>query len=453
MAASRAEIAAVRFGYGFRPGEDGPANAGALMASLAPGAAFDAIGGPSLDERIAQFRRFETLRKANKNNANRPKMEAVRKRIKARHQADIRARTMASVISPHGFFERLAWFWSDHFSLSGKGLIGKVVAGRYEADAIRPYLAGPFRRLLRAAATHPAMLHYLDQDRAMGPASAAGRRRGRGLNENLAREVIELHTLGVGAAYDQDDVRQFAELLTGIGVDRNSGLTTFRPGQAEPGAEQVLGESYGGGAARLADIYAALDDLAAHPATARHIARKLATHFVADEPSAALVSHMELAFKDSDGDLSMVYAAMLAHEESWARFGEKVRQPFDFTVAALRASGPQPDEIAALRDAKEGFPGLMRPLQRMGQAPMNPPGPQGWPEDAASWITPQGLAARIDWASRLGRAVAARRDPREFLSTALGGIAGRETRFAATNAAERWEGIALVLASPEFNRR
>lgn len=452
VSVSRQTIAAIRFGYGFRPGEAPPRDAGDLLATLNPGAGFPAAPGPSMAERVGDYAEFARLRKKNRNDANRPAMMKIRKFVRNRFRRDIRERLLVPVFSPYGFYERLAWFWGDHFAVHGRALIGKSMAPLFETEAIRPFLAGPFRLLLRAAATHPAMVHYLDQDGSIGPDSPAGRKMKMGLNENLAREIIELHTLGVDAAYSQNDVRQFAELLTGLGFDRTDGEQLFRARRAEPGPETVLGVTYGGGAARMADIYRALDDLAAHPATARHIARKLAVHFVSDTPSEGLISHLEAAFRRTDGDLTAVYAALLDHDESWQEFGSKVRQPFDFFVASLRAVGPGDGIVQAIRRQKGGMP-VVPLLRRLGQSPYDPPGPHGWPEAAEDWITPQGLAARIEWLSRLSRRAAPGFDPRDFVQGALGDAASKHTIFAAGAAAERWEGLALVMASPEFNRR
>jgi uncharacterized protein (DUF1800 family) len=216
----------------------------------------------------------------------------------------------------------------------------------------------------------------------------------------------------------------------------------------------VLGKDYGGGREpRIEDIYRALDDLAAHPATARHIATKLARYFTADDPSASLIAGLETAFLQSDGDLPTVYAALLDHPDSWSSFGQKVKQPFDFVVSSLRAIGPDDEEIALFQQGKDQSTRPERPLSRMNQMPFQPPGPQGWPVAAEAWITAQGLSERIDWASRLARHAEPRIDPRDFLETTLGEHVSDETTFAATRAAERWEGIALVLASPEFNRQ
>lgn len=453
MAPSTQSIAAVRFGYGFRPGETPPADAGAVLASLAPGAAFAPLhGGEPLRARLAVYQALRDGRQsAKKRNMEVP--ADLKQRFRSIFLKDVVERFATPVASPHGFFERLAWFWTDHFAVDAKTQLGKTICGRLEVEAIRPHLAGRFGDLLFAAATHPAMLHFLDQDRSVGPKSPMGLRKRAGLNENLAREIIELHSLGVGAPYDQEDVRQFAELLTGLSFDRETGAATFRTMQAEPGAEVVLGKTYGGPRARVSDIRDAIEDLAVHPATARHIALKLATHFTSDAPPDALVGHMEAAFARTKGDLSAVYAAMLEHPASWETFGRKVKQPFDFIVSTLRAAGVTDREMAAVVDLDKRRLRLMKTVREMNQMPFRPPGPQGWPEEAEAWITPQGLTARIEWASRLGREMEARLDPRDLLTAALGDLASDETSFAARKAEARWEGLAFVFASPEFNRR
>ena len=449
---SRETIAAIRFGYGLRPGEAPPADADALMAQLSAGPAFVPPFVAEADL-LESFRGFEALRSDKSEVAGRQDaLRTFRRQIRQGFARAQRDRAIAPIFSPYGFHERLAWFWSGHFAVAGKNLPASALAPRMEAEAIRPHLAGPFHLLLRAAATHPAMVVYLDQTNSIGPNSPAARGRG-GLNENLAREIIELHTLGVGAGYTQQDVRQFAELLTGLTYDLATGRPDFVPRRAEPGQELILGRLYGGAGPDIRDVHAVLDDLAAHPATVKRLCAKLAAHFVADDPPESLVAAMEAAWRRSDGNLSEVYAAMLDHDESWSRFGEKVKQPFDFVASSWRAVGATAEEIEALHMGSRPRAFLANPFARLNHEPYNPPGPQGWPEAAEAWITPQGLSARIEWVSYLAREVAPRRDPRALLAEALPGVAGEATTFAVTNAAERWEGIALALVSPEFNRR
>jgi uncharacterized protein (DUF1800 family) len=350
--------------------------------------------------------------------------------------------------------ERLVGFWADHFTAQGKAGLLRWSATPYVEEAIRPHVTGRFADLLLAATTSPLMLHYLDQYRSYGPNSQRATQRGGrdGLNENLAREVLELHTLGVGAPYDQADVRALALLFTGLSYQPEQGFV-FRKPMAEPGLHEVLGVSYGGAQARLQDIQAALHDLARHPATARHIAGKLAVHFVADNPPEDLVAMLEARFLATDGDLLQVTAALLEHPAAWAPDLRNVRPPFDLMCAAARAMALPPDRFAGLNENALARL-LRRPLEEMGQPWEAPPGPDGWPEEDTRWITPQGLAGRLRWAIGWPATVLdALPDPRDFASVALGTRLPEAVRFAAMAAENRAEGVGLILASPAFQRR
>ena len=350
------------------------------------------------------------------------------------------------------FRERLQWFWANHFTARSKSRYLQSAHAGYEAEAIRPYVTGRFAELLKSAVTHPFMLVYLDQTSSVGPNSPRGLKSGRGLNENLAREVLELHTLGVGAAYSQADVTEFAELLTGLSFNYRAG-GFFEPERAEPGAEVVLGQSYGGGDASLDHIHAALDDLARRPETARHICSKLAQYFVADSPDADLVAHMTAAYERSDGHLAEVYAAMLEHPAAWRDFGAKVKWPFDLVASSCRAVGFTREKIEAA-GASRMLKLVRRSLQFMGQQYQEAPGPDGWPDRAEAWVHPHGLAARISWGMELARRFPGRApNPRHFVREALGDVAGSRLIWAAGVAESRDEGVGVVLSSAEFNRR
>jgi len=343
-------------------------------------------------------------------------------------------------------------FWADHFTVVGKNNDNDWApyVSSYVEDAIRPHVAGRFPDMLVAVTTHPMMLHYLDQDRSMGPESVAGQQRGKGLNENLARELLELHTLGVGGPYSQDDVRELAELLTGLTLD--GGAMVFRPRWAEPGPETVLGRIYPERPA-LEPIEAALNDLALHVTTAEHIARKLAVHFVADEPDPDLVAALRGAYMDSGGDLAEVTETLLSHPAAWAPERRKVRQPVEFLAASLRALGVGGEWITG-REPKETDELFLAPMAEMGQPWQQAGGPNGWPEEAEAWVTPQGVAARINWAmTRPERLVAELPDPRVFVETALGPNVSEAVATAAHAAERPDEGVGLVLASAEFQRR
>ncbi|MBW4981038.1 DUF1800 domain-containing protein [Mameliella sp. CS4] len=346
--------------------------------------------------------------------------------------------------------ERLESFWADHFTARGKANVMIQAGSPYVESAIRPHLAGRFEDMLIAVTTHPLMLHYLDQHASAGPNSPQALKYPgkKGLNENLAREVLELHTLGVDGPYTQTDVRQLAELLTGLAFTAEGG-TDFRRPLAEPGAETVLGKNYGGDhPARLEDIHAALRDLARHPVTARHVAGKLAVHFVADTPEAELVSAMETAWLDTNGDLMAVYRAMLDHPAAWDPRPANAKQPLDFIASACRALDVPQDMLR-----KRVGIALIQPMRLMGQVWQQPPGPDGLPEADDAWLTPQGLAARLQWGFAMPQALlGALPDPRDFVETALGSRAPAEVRFAAGAAETRADGIGVVLASPAFQR-
>jgi len=353
-----------------------------------------------------------------------------------------------AALSEHGFKERLVAFWSDHFTVSGKNQRLLMALGAYLDEAIRPNVAGSFADILKAVVTHPGMLFYLDQVSSFGPNSAVGQRGNRGLNENLAREVLELHTMGVDGSYTQEDVRQFAELLTGLRVN-NSGFY-YDKRTAEPGAEQILGKSYGdrGG---LNDVLAFLDDLAVHPDTATHIARKLAVHFIAENPPDDLVDAIAKTYRETNGNLMAVYNTLLEHPASAAPMGAKVKWPTEYVISTLRALNLA-EEFAEMRP-REVRNAIHSPMQAMGMNLFRPAGPDGWSEAAADWITPPTLAARIEWAIEVAKTYGQTIDPRKLLIEVLGDNTSNELQVAVAGAESKWEGVALLLVSPEFNRR
>lgn len=354
--------------------------------------------------------------------------------------------------TPDGLRERLAFFWSDHFTARGKTGVFKHGTGPYVEGAIRPHIADRFSDMLRAVVTAPLMLHYLDQWPAMRPSSVADLEQpleSAGINENLARELLELHTLGVDGPYGQSDVEQLAQLLTGMGFRPKDGFL-FRPDYAEPGSETVLGKSYGGGdPARVDEVFALLDDLATHPATAQHLSRKLAVHFIADNPDPELVEAMAAGWRETGGDLPSVYSIMLEHPSAWDGPGN-VKQPIDFIGSALRALALERLPVDNPRRMMVLFG---EPMQLMGQPWEEPDGPDGWPEADIDWITAQRLAGRLQWALTAPLLLQPNLpDPRDFVRTALGGRAPEVLLFAANGAEGRREGIALILSAPAFQR-
>lgn len=454
------ETAAIRFGTGLSPLYGPPVSVDAmlggvrgldLMAKLYPVAGFSQI-----DAVLPDYNAARRLRRKQPNSAAGKTAETtentLRTSLRAGADAALKVALVRSVATPQGFGERLARFWADHFTVVGKkGLFRYAVSGFVE-DAIRPHVSGRFADMLSAATLHPMMLLYLDQVNSAGPNSMAARKRQDGLNENLAREVLELHSLGVTGPYSQHDVYELARLLAGASYRTGRGFV-FSKGRGEPGVKTVLGLPYGDGWAEPDDIKLFLENLALHPGTARHLAHKLAVHFIGPTPDPVMVENMATAYLAHSGDLMALYRTMLDHPSAWQVGDEKAKPPFDFMVSSLRALGVAPAPVLGL-DRKSARTYITSPLAVMGQPWQRPNGPDGWPETLEDWITPQGLAGRIQWAMTVPRALQpALPDPREFVDVALADRASPALQFAAQNAETTWEGVGLVLASPEFQRR
>lgn len=450
------QLAAIRLGFGLSPRLVGPADPVGVAASVAGSApAGDIVAVDRVREMQLELRRLLLAsRQGGKTEAK--AYRSFRRGMNDRYLGAIVDRFARIMDDPSGFGERLVAFWSSHFAVRGGAPHANLMTAALVDEAIRPHLSGRFADMMFAAETHPAMLVYLDQVRSVGPNSAMARRnadKAMGLNENLAREMIELHSLGVGAAYTQQDVEALARLLTGLTYNAKR-PEIFRPAQAEPGADTVLGRSYGtGDRATLDDIRSVIEDLASHEATARHIARKLAIHFIADDPPQSVMDRLAAVFRDTGGDLGAINLALAEAPELNTHYRQKLRQPHEFLAASLRSLGLTGDDIRGL-SRKQIRQTLLNPMAVMGQPWARPNGPDGWPEEAEAWGTPQGLAMRINWAMRQPSRLAQRLpDPRDFLVTALGEAASEPLRWAVPRAESRSQGIALVLASADFNRR
>lgn len=453
------ELADIRFGCGLSPDVAPPSSPQVMLDGVwAPDTMaqkFPIDGFNTLRVRLSKASKLrKQYRKSTDKVGVRAQIQSLGKESAAEGNRNFVQMLLRWVHTDAGFQERLVTFWTDHFTARGKNPILRDAAAPYVEEAIRPNISGSFADMLIATTTHPLMLHFLDQGFSIGPASttATKAKKLKGLNENLAREVMELHTLGVGGPYTQADVRQLAELFTGLSLV-NKSVFRFRADFAEPGDETILGKTYGGDPPSLEPIQEALRDLATHPATARHIAQKLAVHFVSDTPDPALVQHIEGRFNDTGGNLMSVYAALLEHPSSWEARLENVKPPFDFIASSSRALALQQQQFDALT-AKRVRRLLQIPLKLMGQPWLRPNGPDGWAEEDAAWVTPQGVSTRLRWAlsapQRLRRDLP---DPRLFVTTALGSFAPPSVRFAAESAESQSDAIGLVLASPAFQRR
>lgn len=356
---------------------------------------------------------------------------------------EVKARFDAAASAEIGFVERLVWFWSNHFCVSADKVPN--LAGGYEREAIRPHVLGRFADMLQAVESHPAMLFYLDNAASIGPNSTAGINRSRGLNENLAREIMELHTLGVRSGYTQEDVTRFANVLTGWTIlpiadnPEHGGEFVFNRRLHEPGPQTIIGKTYADGGVEQGR--AVLKDLARHPATADHIARKLAVHFVADQPPPALVAKLAKAFRDTDGDLKEVSRTLVTAEEAWDAPRTKLKRPGEWRIAGLRAVGAKQPDV----------PRVLPSLALLGESLWRPPSPKGFSDENGAWF--DALAVRLDIANVFAVRQADRMDPQTMVDETLGPLASNETRQTVARAESRPQAFALLLMSPEFLRR
>lgn len=355
--------------------------------------------------------------------------------------AEIDARIQRYAGVPVGFVERLVLFWSNHFSVGTKSTELTATVGALEREAIRPNVCGTFADMLLAVTRHPAMLMYLDNNTSLGPNSELGQKFSRGLNENLAREILELHALGVDGGYTQADVTAFARILTGwmVSPATGSGGFKFDPRRHEPGDHTVLGKVYPAGGVEQAE--AVLADLARNPATARHVARKLAIYFVSDDPPADLVARLERVFLDTGGDLRAMSRALVVAPQSWEAPVTKLRLPQEFVIAAWRL-------IGRTGDPRE----FAMQIRSLGQPVWNPPGPNGYPATNDAWVSPKGIMGRLAIADRIARGLR-QGDPASLLAAAFGEAATPATRRAVLSAESRSQAVAILLMAPEFQWR
>jgi uncharacterized protein (DUF1800 family) len=479
----QSEIAVLRFGLGARPGElTAAGDPRAWLLAQIKGAVPLAGNTPlAPSEQIfaailaAREERQEIKREAPGSAAD-PKGAAaaafnpVRDAYLPHYRAQVLARAQSAALTSRPFAERLVHFWTNHFAVSAdKGAVFGI-AGALENEAVRPHVNGRFIDLLTAVEQHPAMIAFLDNQYSVGKdsdlAELAGRRDARrasmgqmdqpdkpkrqfGINENLAREILELHTLGVNGGYSQADVTTFAQIITGWSIGGGKGRLAggvpgrfyFRDNLHEPGAKVFLGKTYYEEGQRQGE--AVLADLCRNPATAHFIATKLTRHFIADDPPPSAVERVAKAFLKSGGDLPHVYAALIEAPEAWDPDMRKFKTPEDFVFSTLRAlnvSPQQPEEVT-------------RTFDLLGQRQYTPGSPAGWPDTSKSWDGSDALMRRVLWASRVAGRFEQGIDPVEVAGSSLGAYARPETVTALRRASSSKQALALLLMSPEFQRR
>ena len=468
MPPNDAVIALNRFGLGARPGDVAAIASdprGALAAELNPEIAL--LQGPDLpgsgDELVA-LRQLQMDRKAARtvlasapantgqsmtgtDTAPAAKLQLDPNDIKPNdiYLTEVDARIDRVLSARIGFTERLVAFWANHFAVKiGSGEAVRVLAGAFEREAIRPYVFAKFADMLVAVTQHPAMLAYLNNETSVGPDSRAGVRNDRGLNENHARELMELHTIGVNGGYTQADVTNVANILSGWSFSRGgndanpAGAFVFRANAHEPGPRTIMGKVYDEPGERQG--LALLADLAAAPATASHIARELAQAFVADDPPQPLVDALAATFTDTHGDLLALSRALITNDAAWQGPG-RFRTPQEYMWASVRAL-----------DVRPKTPVIAHALSTLGQAPWDPPSPAGFDLTTATWLAPDQMTSRLDVAEQLAELADPTRDPAGLADDLFGNSEDPKTREAVARAESQKQGLALLLMSPDFQR-
>jgi uncharacterized protein (DUF1800 family) len=462
-----AAIAANRFGLGARPGDlttIGTDPRGWLRTQLTapPLLAADGLqstaqilsGAAPIVQALRQARRARADAAAADSAATTEVAMRLPQYMRPIYLSESRARLRAALHSDRPFAERLVHFWSNHFAVSVDKFAVLGIAGSFEREAIRPHVMGRFHDLLLAVETHPAMLLYLDNQQSIGPGSVLARRagnRGRtvGLNENLAREILELHTLGVDGGYSQADVTSFAKVLTGWSIGGGEGRLAggavgsfmFRAEVHEPGAQTVVHRRYA--EEDQGQGLAALADLAVAPATAHHIATKLARHFISDDPPPAAIDRIAHVFERTHGELPAVYAALIDSPEAWDGASAKFKSPQDYVLSLGRGLSLPP----------ESEPRILSAFDLLGQRPFSPGSPAGWPDRSSDWDGASALMKRIELSDSVAQKLGDRRDAQQLAPEILGDSLTAATRQSVARAASPAQALALLLTSPEFLRR
>ncbi|MEM7283347.1 MAG: DUF1800 domain-containing protein [Pseudomonadota bacterium] len=439
-------IATNRFGMGARSGEIAEADADPrnwLLSQLAvaPGRKTRT----QTVEAVSQIDAFQNTKRAK----DEDQLKTLRQQIRDAYRGQSALRARLAIESRTSFLERLTHFWSNHFAVSTDKNIIRGLAGPFEQEAIRPNILSNFYDLLRSSTQHPAMLLYLDNAQSIGPQSRFGRSGKRGRNEKQAREVLELQTMGVRSGYTQEDVTNFAKVLTGwtvpIGrVGQRLGLKgrpfAFVERMHEPGNHEVMGKRYEDEGVNQG--LAVLKDLSVHEKTAHHIALKLCRHFVADEPSVSLVDRLKNVFLDTGGDLKSVYKAMIESDLAWGPERKKFKAPNEWMISAFRGLG------VLVRDKH-----LANSTYALGQPTYQPGSPAGFSDQASAWDGPAQLGARIDWAQVFAGRLSANRNVAHLARQMLGDSVSKSTADAIRRAESNAQGLTLLLVSPEFMRR
>ncbi|WP_082897131.1 DUF1800 domain-containing protein [Thalassotalea crassostreae] len=449
----KAAIAANRFGLGARGNELSQAQSDPktwLINQLQP-IKFSA-DLPSSGELMSGFydikQQERMLKKSNENEEKSDEIKAINKmrgkHIKNAYSTAVTDTFVQALNSSNSLSWRLLDFYSNHFSVTTQGAAMGILAATLEREAIAPHIHGSFENLLLAVTSHPAMLMYLNNERSFGANSRFGKKKGAGLNENLAREILELHTLGVDGGYQQQDVIELAKGITGwsIGTEKKDGANgfKFRHFGKEPGTRVLLGKVYK--QKGIKQGIAMLQDLANHPNTANHVCSKLVKHFISDKPNEKLVAAMVETWKKTGGNLKQVAITMINNDLAWQPEMAKYKTPREYLMSSLRA----------LNFKKVDSKKLIFTLTSLGQQPFKAGSPKGYSDEQQDWDGSNALISRIDWTSMLAQQVR-NANAENIMNRTLALNTGAHTYKSVIRAESRTQALMLFFMSPEFLRR
>ena len=453
---SRANIAVNRFGYGARGDELERAKKDPqqwIKSQLIP-ISF-ATSFPHSNEVFIENAKYQKQKKQLKKQQKDPQkqstsqsMNKMTKMFPRTTLTSMSADTLNQAISSSNSVSwRLLDFFSNHFSVSANGRLMVGLSATLEREAIAPNMLGNFEDMLMAVEQHPAMLIYLNNEKSFGPNSKIAKKHKKqkiGLNENLAREIMELHTLGVDGGYSQLDVIELAKGITGWSVkspkkDGGTGFI-FRDWGHEPGTRSLFGKKYS--QRGIAQGQQMLRDLAMNPATAKYVCAKLAHHFVSPNPSAALLNEMEATWMKTQGNIKQVMFSLFDADDAWLDTAQKFKTPREFVISSYRALAPK----------KINDKALLFSLINLGQQPFNAGSPAGFSDDESDWLGASALMARIDWSSMMS-AYRNGINAEKMLKLAFGESVSQHTYQTVMRAESRQQAMTLLLMSPEFQRR
>ena len=445
-------IAQQRFGVGLAPGMDwerlGSSSFAKDYVSVqldAEPEAFAIKGRPDSATTARTFIEFQSKQAKARKSGDVDAVKAIK--LPDIYNVDVATHIHHAVNSETPLIERLCWFWSNHFCVAAsKNQFVKLMAGPFEREAIRPYVLGSFRDMLHAVVRHPAMLQFLDNQTSVGPNSPFGKKKNKGLNENFAREIMELHSLGVNGGYSQDDVIAFAKALTGWSLTGSKAELPrsfhFFADRHEPGEVELLGRKYS--QTGMGQTEAILDDLARHSSTASFISEKLARYFIGEAPPEDLVAALTQRFKETHGNLKELVLYLVNHPSSWEIKPAIYLSPIEMLVSSLRS---------ASLDVDQGM--ILRYMRTFGQTLWDVPSPAGWPDENEAWASPDAIMERIDWLTKVVGPMVSNRnfDADAFAHDLLGGQIGETLQMSLQKSRNKTEKVVLLLLSPELQRR